>query len=116
MSFDHLIARRLAAIEQQLAVVLHMLRRQENEIMATQADFDAAITDLNVKVTANTSGMASAEQAMDGLTALLKAALATPGGTDAQLAAVKAAVATIDANNTGLAASVVANTPAAPTP
>ena len=119
--FDHNnesnhILRRLAAIEQQLAVMISMLRKQGAMIMATQADFDAAITDLQAKVTADTNATTAAETLLTNLTALLKSALATAGGTDAQLAAVKAAVATIDANNSALAASVTANTPAAPAP
>ena len=113
MWLQHQILTRLTAIEQQLASVLTSLHQMGVQIVATQADFDAAIADLQAKVTADTNATTAAETLLTDLTALLKNALASTGGTDAQLAAVKAAVASIDTNNAGLAAAVTANTPAA---
>lgn len=71
-----------------------------------------ALTDLQTQVASNTSVIKSAETLLSGLAAALAAAIAAQQGGDdgAALQALQAQLSTDDA---GLAAAVVANTPAA---
>jgi len=69
----------------------------------------AAIDDLLADVQDESTVVASVEQLLTNLSAML----ANAGNNPAALAAIKAVV---DSNKSRLAAAVVANTPASPTP
>lgn len=106
------------SLNSKLDKILSLLATQGKNDMATKADLDKLAAD----VTANTSAVASATQALMAyassnatLTAQLQAALANDDS-----AAVEAAASALEANNAALtaavpavAAAVVANTPAA---
>ncbi len=71
----------------------------------------SALDDLTAQVTANTSAEASAITLLQGLKAALDAAIASGNP-----AALKALSAQLGTSQTALAAAILANTPAAPTP
>lgn len=81
------------------------------------AELDQAIADLQTAVTADTDAVNSAETLMTNLSQLLADAIAAAqnaGATPAQLQALSDLQAAVSSNASGLAASVAANTPAAP--
>lgn len=83
--------------------------------MATQQEFQQAIADLQAKVAEQTAVDQSAVVLIGGLSQQLKDAIAN-AGTDpaAAIQSVRDVIGQMDANDQALAASVAANTPAAP--
>jgi hypothetical protein len=75
-------------------------------------DLQAKIDALTAEVATDTTVEQSAETLLTGLSALI-AGLKTGVTDPAQLAAIDALTATLTTNRTGLAASIVSNTPAA---
>lgn len=96
------VYRKLARIEN---LLVHITGQTEREM--------TALTDLQTRVASNTTVIESAETLLSGLAAQLEAAIAAQknGDDGAALQALQAQLSTDDA---GLAAAVVANTPAAP--
>lgn len=78
-----------------------------------KADVQAKLDELNAAVAEDTTVDGSAGTALDGLTALLAAAVKGATTDPDVLAALDAAIAKIKTNNATLGAKIVANTPAA---
>lgn len=84
--------------------------------MATQAQVDKALSDMEAQATANTDAEASAVLVLNGLAARIQAAIdafkaANPSVTDAQLAGLQAEVTSLKTSADALGAAVAANTP-----
>ena len=95
------------------ALITQLSTQEHKDMTAT----DDAITALTAQVTANTTVIGSAEATITGIAAALATALASAsanGATPAELAQITALQATLANDDTGLAAAVAANTPAAP--
>lgn len=102
----------------QMAYVIRLLEATYKKEAKDMAALDDQITQLAQKVAANTSGINSAETTISGLAKLLADAIASAangGATDAQLAQLQSLQATLDTDDAGLAAAIVAGTSAAPT-
>jgi hypothetical protein len=113
---DKLILKQLQSIEakqDQILAALNVSIKQEKTDMAA---IDDTITSLTAQVAANTTVIGSATVLISGFKAQLAAAVAAAqaaGATPAQLKSLTDLSATIQANDTPLAAAVAANTPAA---
>ena len=117
--FDHHthLNQRLDAMQAQLnrieTAITKLSTQEHKDMTVTSAALDA----LSTTVTANTSAIASAEATMSGLATALAAAIANAaanGATPAQLAQIQAMQTSLQNDDAGLAAAIVANTPAAP--
>lgn len=112
MYFHEADRARLKRIE---CLLLKLLGEEE---MSTNA-LDTQIATLTSQVQQNTSVIGSAETLLSGLAASLQAALQSAqqaGASPEQLAEIQALQTQLANDDTGLAASVVANTPAASSP
>jgi hypothetical protein len=92
------------------------LERLEIELMTVETNLDAQIADLTTSVQNETTVSASALTLIQGIPALIAAAIASAtaaGATPTQLQAISDLQTTLDANDTTLAAAVTAGTPAA---
>lgn len=98
------IERRLRGIDTRLDLII----AYQEQIMATQADFQQKIDQLNASVARNTDAEEAALNYLRGIVQQLKEARAANDP-----AALDAAIAAIDANTTKAAGAIVENTPAA---
>ncbi len=99
----------LARIEQKVDAI-----QNQEQTMATA--LDTALADLTAKVAAQGTIVTSAETLMDGIPALIANAVAegqAAGATPAQLQAITDLGTALQGQSTGLAAAIVAGTPAA---
>ena len=94
-------------IKAELVKVHHAIYQLELKTMT-------ALTDLQAKVAANTTVVASAVTLIQGLKSSLDAAIKANAGGD-NGAALAALSTSLDSTDTALAAAITANTPAAPT-
>lgn len=94
------------------------LNKQNNKIMALETTLDKQIADLQTEVTNETAVEQAALKLIQGIPALIAAAIASAqaaGATTAQLQAISDLQDKLAANDSELSAAVTANTPAAPT-
>lgn len=88
-----------------------------DKIINRMSQLDDAITALQAEVTQETTVEKSALALIQGIPAMIESAITAAlaaGATPAQLQAITAVAATINANDTELAAAVAAGTPSAP--
>lgn len=93
------------------------LNKQNNKIMALETTLDKQIADLQTEVTNETAVEQAALKLIQGIPALIAAAIASAqaaGATTAQLQAISDLQDKLAANDSELSAAVTANTPAAP--
>lgn len=110
---------KLENLRQLLLETVRSSHRQEQMERMIMSELTDAVAELGAKVDADTAVDSSAVTLLNGLTQLIKDLQTQVGqaaDVPAALAAVKAFSATLEANNSSLAAAVVSNTPAAPTP
>jgi hypothetical protein len=98
----------LREISRKLDLVLALLKRMSNQENTMAID----LTKLTAEVAANTSVTTSVEALVTSLAAQIAAI--PPSNDPATQAALDALVQTLNANDTGLAAAVTANTPVTP--
>jgi hypothetical protein len=92
---------------------LDALMERESKAMS---QLDDEITTLTSRVEANTTVTGSVETFLNGIPAMIAAAVAkatAAGATPAQLKAITDLGASLQANSDGIGAAIVANTPAA---
>lgn len=105
----------LAKLDQILAAVAGVTKLEQQEII-TLTELEDKVTALETKVAAEGDVITSAETLLTSINQMLKDALAGGGSPAAVVARVQALADSVDAKTAELAASVAANTPAAPTP
>jgi hypothetical protein len=116
LSSKDLLCRVTEVIEKNTKIILNRIDLNESKIMALEQTLDAQITDLTTEVTNETTVEKSALTLIQGIPALIAAAIAkasAAGATTAQLQALSDLQTTLAANDTELSAAVTANTPAA---
>lgn len=94
------------------------LKTQNQKIVMLETNLDKQIADLQTEVANQTAVEQSALKLIQGIPALIAAAIASAqaaGATTAQLQAISDLQDKLAANDTELSAAVAANTPAAPT-
>jgi cell division septum initiation protein DivIVA len=103
-----------AAVLQHLEAIKQTLQTLVSEVSHMNAQVQAKIDELRVKVEAETSVVQSAKTLLDGLSAQIAALKDAAAGADpAVLDAITALETTVDSNKQALADAVTANTPAA---
>jgi hypothetical protein len=100
-----------------LLAAITALQKDVQAMSGTQSALDQAIASLQAQVTQETTVNQSAVTLLNGIPALIQAAVSqaqAAGATPAQLQALTDLGTTIASNTSGLSAAVTANTPAAP--
>lgn len=110
----------ILAIQQQILTTLIAIQKELVMSQSVTQEMDAAITQLQTDVTAQSGIVASNTTLLEGFAAALQTAIANSqnsGATPAELASVIALHASLTANTAGLVAAAAANPlPAAATP
>ncbi len=105
----------LRRIERKLDRVLFALGVIYTKEIQMSKNIDAALSDLNAEISNLQSVDASAVAALNAIPKIVEDAIASATDDSAAVTAVRDAIAKVKANNSALAAAVVANTPAAQT-
>lgn len=100
--------------EQIMQQLTRLTKAEQQEAQAMSA-LEDQVAELEQKITAETDAVTGAEGLLTNLNQLYKDALAGGGNADAIVERIKAVNAAVAAKTAELAASIVANTPAAPT-
>lgn len=105
----------VTAMFEQILQQLALLTKAEKQEAQAMSQLEDQVAALEQKIAAENDAVTGAEGLLTNLSQLYKDALASGGNSDAIVERIKAVNAAVDAKTADLAASVVANTPAAPT-